>query len=187
VKAVPSSTPGPSSERLSCRNCSLISSHHRFSPSRLTLGTTSLNQGVADKSSANQSAVADPRSFFRLKISHSSALLVRVETRECPDHFGNERLLRDDFLPDSRVVPRCSYRIQRIECLEGTPACNWHPVCKFSGPNNNGNLRAYGLPMAKHIRCRSLQAYALLPQRYCSLDFLIVGKPWSAQQLRPCS
>lgn len=38
---------------------------------RLTFGTTSLNQGSVDRSSANQSAVAEPTSLDRLWISHS--------------------------------------------------------------------------------------------------------------------
>jgi hypothetical protein len=55
VKLVAWSTPSPSSDL----------------GRRRKLGTVSLNQGVGERSSANQSAVAVPVSLVRVWISHS--------------------------------------------------------------------------------------------------------------------
>jgi hypothetical protein len=43
-----------------------------------TFGTTSLNHGFGDSNSENQSAVAEPTSLDRLRISHSASLSDRV-------------------------------------------------------------------------------------------------------------
>ena len=45
--------------------------YHLHGQTVLTFGTVSLNHGFGDSSSANQSAVGDPMSLARLRISHS--------------------------------------------------------------------------------------------------------------------
>jgi hypothetical protein len=58
-------------------NCKI--GYHLHGQTVLTFGTVSLNHGFGDSSSANQSAVGDPTSLARLRISHSGLKSV------CPD------------------------------------------------------------------------------------------------------
>lgn len=76
----------------------------------LAFGTTSLNHGFGDSSSANQVAVAEPTSLERLRISQSSLLLV-VKNWDgiVPAYLESARQPRGDFVLGPEVVPMCSY------------------------------------------------------------------------------
>lgn len=76
VKAVAELIPGLSDSRGRARNWIVLVSGSPFPlicrwQQQHTFGTTSLNHGVGESNSANQSAVAEPTSLERLCISHS--------------------------------------------------------------------------------------------------------------------
>lgn len=81
----------------------------------LTFGTTSLNQGLGESSSEDQSAVVDPASFDLLCISHSvQGRSVHRTGRENDDaaYLGNERRPLGGFERGPPAEPKCSYPIQ---------------------------------------------------------------------------
>ena len=132
----------------------------------LTFGTTSLNHGFGDSSSANHSAVAEPISLERLCISHSALVrrLPRDGRHYC--YLGNVLQLRDGFAPDLLMGPRCSYPTQQPLYHE---PIHWNYQRVFAAIPRS--LTAYSSlqPKEKHIRCHNHRAYVLLRQRSCSL------------------
>lgn len=89
VNEVAESKPGRSWLFVNDRNCRWVSAERILGLSQLilTLGTTSLNHGLGESSSENQSAVALrlPRSLFRVWMTHSdrvsSALVILSRTQ----------------------------------------------------------------------------------------------------------
>lgn len=114
VKLVAESMPGPSSDSGRVRNYERVNQRRTALFDAIlsldTFGTTFLNHGSGDKSSANQAAVVDPTSFARLCIWHSEGIdqdfangdldLVKVA------YLGNEHRFRDDGLLGLPMVPK---------------------------------------------------------------------------------
>lgn len=76
----------------------------------LTFGTTFLNHGLGDNSSANQVAVAEPASLARVYIWHSffTSEIEKLDVLITTD-LENAHQLQDDYVPGLLRGPRCSY------------------------------------------------------------------------------